>query len=485
MDFIKRYRIWIVLALLIVPVTLRGLSFYHGFVIRPKVLSPHFATNTLPEPPISTSAPEQIAIRTGKVVIMDFLHSNQIAPSDMSTFVSALTKRGTRVEISNGDLPLATQLKYASAYLVFSPSTPFSAEEVNLVRNFVTRGGRLMVFADPTRSLISYDYTSGSTINQPDADSANNLLAPFGISINNDYLYNLVKSEGNFRNVLFSTFGKNTLTSDLTQVAFYGVHSVDAGSGKPLIIGDKDTYSSLTDSGGSGMAAAAVSADGNVLVFGDFSFMIPPYNTVADNEILIRHIADYALSGTRTHNVADFPYVFDRDISVIPAGGMQINADMLAPLASLQNELLATSTSLVIQAKPPADGDLLVVGSLTPSDDLMSYIGSFHLGLDDTSTIVIPGIGTVSRTGIGLLLYHFTPTRNTLIILTDTPDDLPALIDLLSRGDLSSCVTQGDIGVCSIGSGGSYYTEPTWEPPLMGTSSPTPSKETPSPAPSG
>jgi len=475
MGFIKRYRIWIVLALLIVPVALRGLSFYHGYVIRPKVLSPDFASNAIPEPPISTSAPEQITLRTGKVVIMDFLHSNQIAPSDMSSFVTALTQRGARVEITNGDLPLATQLKYASAYLVFSPSTSFSAEEVNLVRNFVTSGGRLMVFTDPTRGMSTYDYNSGLTINQPDADSANNLLAPFGISINNDYLYNLVKSEGNFRNVLFSTFGSSTLTGDLTQVAFYGVHSVDAGSGMPLIIGDKNTYSSLTDSDGSGMAAAAVSADGNVLVFGDFSFMIPPYNTVADNGNLIRHIADYALGGTHTHSVADFPYVFDRNVYVVPAGGMQMTADMLAPLASLQNELLATSTSLAIQAEPPAEGDLLVVGSLTPSDDLIPYIESFHLGLDDPSTIVIPSLGTVSRSGIGLLLYHYTATRNTLILLTDTLDDLPALIDLVSSGDLSSCVTQGDIGVCSIGSGNSYYAEPTWEPPLEGTPSSTPS----------
>jgi hypothetical protein len=474
MEFIKRYRTWIVLVLLIVPIALRGLWFYHWFPTLSSVKFPDFASNTIPQPPISTVAPEQITTSAGKVVVVDFLHSNQFAPSEIDSFVAALTRRGARVEIASGDPPLATRLKYASAYVVFSPTYALSVEEVNLVRNFVASGGRLVIFTDPTRGTSGFDYNSGAYFNLPDADAANNLLAPFGISVNNDYLYNLVRSEGNFRNVLFADFGSNPITGGLNQLAFYGTHSVEAGNGTRLIVGDENTFSSLTDSAGPGMAAAALSADGNVLVLGDFSFLIPPYNSVADNQILIRNIADYALGGIRTHSVADFPYVFDRTVYVVPTGGLQITADTLAPFAGLQNALRATSTSLVMRTAAPAEGDLLVTGSLTPGEDLVPYIGPFHLGLDDPSTIVIPDLGTVSRSGVGLLLYRHTPTRNTLILLTDLPDDLPALINLLSSGDLSSCVIQGDIGVCSIGYGGSYYAEPTYEIPLDLVPTPTP-----------
>jgi len=284
-----------------------------------------------------------------------------------------------------------------------------------------------------------------------------------------------VKSEGNFRNVLFGNFGNDAITDGVSQLAFYGVHSVEAGNGAPLVIGDENTVSSLNDSAGAGMAAAALSADGNVLVLGDFSFLIPPYNTVADNQILIRNIADYALGGTRTHSVADFPYVFDRTVSVVPTGGLQMTAETLAPFAGLQNALRATSTTLVMRTEAPAEGDLLVIGSLTPGEDLLPYIEPFHLNLDDSSKIVIPDFGIVDRAGIGLLLYQHTPTRNTLILLTNLPEDLPTLINLLSSGDLSSCVTQGDIGVCSIGYGGSYYAEPTGEPVPVEMLTPTPS----------
>jgi hypothetical protein len=402
-----------------------------------------------------------VAASTGTVVLVDILHGNLFSPSEIDAFSDALIRRGARIEYTSEDTPLVTQLKYTNAYVIFSPNSAFSAEEVYLVRNFVANGGRLILFTDPTRGTFEYDYNRDININYPDVNAANNLLAPFGISVNNDYLYNLENSEGNFRNVMFEDFRTNAITSGMKRLAFYGVHSVEAGNGIPLIVGNENTYSSLTDSAGMGMAAAALSEDGNVLVLGDFSFLIPPYNTVVDNQILIRNIANFALDGIRAHSVADFPYVFDRTVYLVPTGGLQMTADTLTPFASLQNALLATSTKLVMRAEAPVEGDLLVIGSLTPSEDLLSYIEPFHLGLDTPGIVVIPDFGTVSSQGVGLLLYHHTPLRNTLILLTEMPEDLPTLIDQLSSGDLSSCVTQGDIGVCSLGYGGSYYAEPT------------------------
>ncbi len=457
MNTLKRYQLWIALAVLVLPIVGRGLWFYQGLPKQPQIQTPDYAGYSIPRPPVSTPAAEDLSVTTGKIIVLDRIHGNQYDPSEIKAFLAALTARGARVEIDDGSLALATRLKYANAYVVFSPTYPYSAEETVLVQRFIQHGGRLIVFTDPTRGMTEYDWFSGMVMVEPDVNAANVLLAPYDITFTNDYLYNLVKNEGNFRNVLFGQFGKNGLTDGLEQVAFYGAHSVETESGTALILGDENTLSSQTDSGGpspdTGLAAAALSKDGNVLAIGDFSFLIPPYNQIADNHLLIGAIADFAVGGTRTHDLADFPFVFDRSVHLFATGEAQLSADLLAPIGRLQSTLQTTNTVLVVSEEPPTKGDRLILGLLTPSESLDAFIEPFKLGLDDFDSVTIPGIGKVSRSGIGLMLYRPGTTGNTLILLTDSISDLPTLIDLLASGDLSSCVIQDNIGVCSVGSG--------------------------------
>ncbi len=472
MNTLKRYQIWIALAVLILPVLARGLWFYQGIPSRPEIQAPDYAGASLPQPPLSTPVPETAAAPSGQVVVVDYSHSNQFDPSEIQALVSFLTGRGARVEFDNGYPYLSTRLKYASAYIVISPGYSFTVEEVTLVGQFIQRGGRLIVFTDPTHGIIDYESFTGNPVMLSDVSAANSLLAPFDIAFENDYLYNLVNNEGNFRNVLFARFSDNDLTKGLSQVAFYGVHSVSAQSGQPFIIGDKNTLSSRTDSSenaatipGEGLAAAALNAGGNVLAIGDFTFLLPPYNQVADNNLLLGRIADFALGGTRTHALADFPYLFGPQAHLLVVGDLQLTADLLAPLAYLQKVLRMSDTSLSIAPEAVAGSDTVVIGLLTPSEDLDRFIEPFRLGLDDPASVTVPGFGQIGRTGVGLMLFaqHLLGkpglNGNTLILLTDSPEDLPMLINLLANGDMSSCVIQNNIGVCSIGySGGSFGT---------------------------
>lgn len=489
METIKRFRYWIALILLVPPILLRGVWYYRGLPSQSKVLEPNYASNTVPQPPISTPAPEPVQTTSGKIVVLDNSHSNQYTPSEVEDFISQLTRRGAQVEIDSGDPSLETRLKYASAYILFSPSTLFSTDEINQLKAFVGRGGRLIVFADPTRFTTTFDSSTGASVPQPDVDDINPVVMPFGIMVNKDYLYDLDKNEGNFRNVYFSQFNKNSVTSGLSQVVFYGTHSLTTQGGTPLILGDAHTLSSNTDSGNN-LASAVLSADGNVLAFGDFSFLIPPYNTVADNSLLVNRIADFALSGSRTPTVADFPYVFDRPVSVVPTGKLQLGSDLLNPIASMQKALQATGINMEMNPKPAANTDLLVLGSLTPSDDLTPYLEPFNLGMDDPSTITLPDFGTINRTGVGLLLYQRTPSRNILILLTDSSSDLPTMISSLAEGNLlSSCVLEGDVGVCSVSSGesSSFGSSSSSNFPFPELSSPTPNSSfsTATPTPGG
>ncbi len=165
---------------------------------------------------------------------------------------------------------------------------------------------------------------------------------------------------------------------------------------------------------------------------------------------------------------------FGHQVNLLTVGDLQMTADLLAPVASLQSALQWTNTSLLVVPKAVSGEDTIVLGLLTPSDDLDRYIRSFDLGLEDPTSITIPGFGQVGRAGIGLMLYKPGVVSNTLILLTDLPRDLPMLIGLLASGDISSCVIQKDIGVCSIGYSGSTYNTTPPEEMLQPIETPTP-----------
>ncbi|MBU2609845.1 MAG: hypothetical protein KJ606_02690, partial [Chloroflexi bacterium] len=205
-----------------------------------------------------------------------------------------------------------------------------------------------------------------------------------------------------------------------------------------------------------------------------FTFLLPPYNQVADNNLLLGRIADFALGGTRTHALADFPYLFGRQAQLLVVGDLQLTADLLAPLAYLQEVLQMSDTSLAIAPEAVAGSDTIVIGLLTPSEDLDRFIEAFKLGLDDPDSVTVPGFGKVGRTGVGLMLFKPGVNGNTLILLTDIPEDLPMLINQLADGYMSSCVIQNNIGVCGIGYSGSSFGTPTFSEEMLPVELPTP-----------
>lgn len=454
----KKDYLWIGLAALLVPIFVRALWFYPGVPNRPEIATPDYQSLTIPQPPLETPAAEAKVKASGGVVLVDAFHGNQFQPGEIQALKDAIEERAGRIETVLDLTSLENGLKYASACVVISPSIPFSASEISLFKSFVERGGRLVVFTDATRGILNFDFFTGATTLSPDVNAANPLLAPFGITVNSDYLYNVQNNEGNFRNVFFEKFGKNELTFGLKQVALYGTHSVETDSGTLLLLGEDQTLSSITDAHDPAQGGAALSEDGNVLAFGDLTFLTPPYNNVADNAALIANIADFMLGGKRTITLANFPYIFSqRTLQVFPASEVQMTAEMIAALGRLQTSLKEANISMQIATDEPKDGDLLVLGTFTPSDDLLPYVEPFDLVLDDFAEYVeVPGFGNIGRAGNGILIFDPGKKGNTLVLLADTVDDLTLLLDTVGSGSLYGCVLQGDIGVCSIGFGGSF-----------------------------
>jgi len=134
----------------------------------------------------------------------------------------------------------------------------------------------------------------------------------------------------------------------------------------------------------------------------------------------------------------------------------------------------------VVEEKPD-EGDLLVLGTFVPSEDLAQFSDPFDLTIDEGSEYVtVPGFGKIGRSGNGLLLFQTGKKGNTIVLLANTVDDLTTLLDTLSSGNLTGCVLQGNIGMCSIGVGGSFSDgsdttgTPQSEGTLSGEATPTP-----------
>ncbi|MBL0348302.1 DUF4350 domain-containing protein [Candidatus Villigracilis affinis] len=465
----KKNMLWIAIAALIFPLLARGLWFYRGIPNRPEIGTPDYQALTISQPPLETPSADEVIDQINGIVLLDFAHANQYQPPETKSLQEAIEKRGGKIETLIDSTLLEYKLKYASAYIVISPSYMFSADETRIVKAFVDRGGRLLAFTDATRGAMYYDI-NGNILNFPDTSLINPLLSAFGITLNNDYLYNVEEHEGNFRNVFFDDFGKNELTFGLKRVALYGTHSVKTSSGLILLRGAESTLSSIDDAHDPDEGGAALSADGNVLAFGDFTFLTSPYQNVADNATLIANIADFTLGGKQIITLANFPFTFTQPVlQVYRTSEVRMTAEMTAALSGLQESLRYVGISIEITDEQP-DGDALILGLYTPSDELLDYVKPFDIELDDNEFINVPGFGEVGRYGNALLLFNANKKGNTITLLADTPEDLIVLLNTLASNSLSGCIQQGDIAVCSVGYGGSYSdgseteTEATTEP---------------------
>jgi hypothetical protein len=235
-----------------------------------------------------------------------------------------------------------------------------------------------------------------------------------------------------------------------------------------------------------------------VLVGGDFSFLANPFDQVADNQLLVAHIAEFATSAERSPALANFPFLFQRPVSLVTTGDVQLSSDILEPLAGLQRALKAINIPVNIHKNAQKDGDSIVLGTFDPSPDLNAYLKPFKINLSNQNGgLELDGIGMLDSNGLGLLLFNHEEKSNTLVLLVSSAQDLPKFISLVSSGDLSACLLQENIAICNLadplsgggfdyynGGGPDYPTEIPTELPTDAGSTPTeaPFNETPTPS---
>jgi hypothetical protein len=454
----KRYYMPLAVVLFIAPIAARLLWFYRG-IYRPAE-APTIPSYTDIAAPTLPSSDEQTAVEPEQVsgnpiVLIDQTHQNNFGITELEALMRQLRLRGAQIEILSGSdfsgLPLAERLKYADALLIITPTDEYSGYEMSEIETFVEGGGRLVAVADPTRATYGSDrFGFGLDTPNSDVQILNRLLAPFDLRFADAYLYSLTQNEANFRNVVYSRFAANPLTSGLTQLAFYASRPISSIDGIQILRSSPAVSSSLTDRPGE-FSPAALSANGDILALGDLSFMTPPYDQVFDNGIFIARIAEFLISGDRSSRISNFPHFFNRPLTILWSETFPANADSVATASNLQESF---GVAVHLADEPVENSDVLLFGTFEPNEQISEYLKGITITFPsetDESTLDLPGVGSFEPSGLGVLILNQLEDRLAVVVLADVEENLISLTDLLSSGSLFGCFTTDTLALCKVG----------------------------------
>ncbi len=508
----KLTRILLAAAVLLVPLAARTLWFYQGiYTPAQPILTPDYESLQPPQAPLSTPIPprpasDSAAERPQANLLVDFTHGNWVSLKELEALTQPFEALGGRTVLSTDPYTFAEQLKNADAYLSAAATMPFTAQEAQLLSSFVQRGGRLAVICDPTRSYASSPTTDPMLDLSSCTASANLLLQPFDLAFADDYLYNLEENDGNFRHLILTDIQDSPLTQGVQQVIFYAAHSLKS-SPQPLLRTSPTTRSSLTDAPDQSVVAS-LDSSGQVLAVGDLSFLQAPNHLMADNQQWIAGIAGFLAGGQRQRTLAEYPYIFQRPVTLLVPANQTLKQGFITILGAAQRQLALLNLPLTTAAQPVEGSDTLIFGLYQNYEQLAPYLAAFDLeinlqsgggilppGLTSTpteeaappagtditptpspelsledlldslgsssananaDTVTIPGLGSVETASIGLVLYQTQPSGNTLILLAATEEGLSELANLLTSQGLSTCAVQDNVAVCPLSSSSSF-----------------------------
>ncbi len=165
----------------------------------------------------------------------------------------------------------------------FTPPKPLTSDEISAIRRFVSEGHGLFL-ASSGWSWVAY------TKQDIDSDPANQIGREFGITVNNDIIYDPTNNEGNSASPLFSRFASHPITAGLNIVWGATPSSLNVfGPAQSIVWGDEDAYARgdlETYPMGSKPPLVAVSEFGRgrvVYVGSDGMFHAAPYRPDRDN----------------------------------------------------------------------------------------------------------------------------------------------------------------------------------------------------------
>lgn len=310
-KYLKNFKsvIQIVLILIVLTILIKTLFFYRGFYFAPKKDIHNLSIFS-----IEPEAKKFIDIfgKTKGSVLIDKSHENNFENREIDALISRISSRNNKIEFLEDADELQTRLRSANSFVIILPKKEFSKDEIDLIKEFSDKNGKLVLIGDPDRK-----------------SSINSIANNFNIIFSDDYLYNLRENDGNFRFIFLKEFGRNELTKRLNKISFYTscpILPLENG----IVFTDENTYASSLEKN----KFTTVVSLNSTLALCDLTFFNQPFNSVADNNRFISNIADFLTKNDRKFNIVDFPYFFEGDIAIVTT-----NLDLSSIAVNLKNKL--------------------------------------------------------------------------------------------------------------------------------------------------
>ena len=370
-------------------------------------------------------------------LLVDGIHGNSFSKGELTALLNRVADRGYEVEImgearrfggfsslsESSRLSLMEEkLRQADSLLVVVPNDAYSKEEADLIEQYVLRkGGKVLLIADPTRR-----------------NNINSLAERFGVTFQPDYLYNTADYDLNFQNIFIRRFRADDITEGLEQIVLYTAGSVKS-SGPGIAFTDETTRSSMLEQPDP-FQPMVKAGEGRVLALSDLTFMIPPRNSILDNDRLISNIADYLTASQRSFDLADFPNFFKGDVDILL--GRSSLFDVAADFKGMLSEF---GTGSDIQAVEDITKDTVYLGLYEDASDVAQYLEVAGIGLDDV--LRTPFTPDIKRENTAIILLHPGRDSHALVILGDTEGSLREAVFLLSSGGFRGGLVGDFVGV--------------------------------------
>ncbi len=373
------------------------------------------------------------------MLLVDGAHLNDFTRGEVSYLLDRVASRGFDVEFTG---PVATLysvqqvpseerlallregLRRADSLLVIAPVEAYTRGEVDLVERFVEKGGRLLLIADPTR-----------------AADINSLAERFGVTFQPGYLYNNVDYDLNFRNIFVRNFRPDEVTRGLRQIALYTAGSIK--SARPwLAHTDANTRSSIVERV-EPFYPIVRGENGRVLAIHDLTFMVPPQNSILDNDQLISNIAGYLTAGQRSFDLADFPYFLRGDVDILLGRSSLFDAGaaMKAALGGLQ-----VSSNIV--GVEDITRSTIYLGLYQDAPGVAQYLEIAGVRVD--GALRTPFTPDIDPEDTAFILLHETQDRRVLAVLGATEEAVAEMLRRLGDGSFRTGLVSDSIGVYRI-----------------------------------
>ena len=480
----KAVLVLLALVLLIAPLVVRWFFYYEGQYVPGKVTRPDLSEIDEPLPETQPFTDLNVSVSQGSVLV-DLAHGNRVQMAELDVLQARLASRGLRLQPVYDTEDLERQLRHAQALAIISPSYDWTPYEIQLAQRFVDKGGRLLLVTDPSRFDVIYDEWDYYVGLDSDVPHINDLASQFGFVFQDDYLYNTVDNEGNFRNIVLTDLADGELTEGVEELVFFAAHSISSEE-PPLVTASGETRSSTSERKQE-LAVGLLAADGAVLALGDLTFMTEPNNAVRDNDQFVANIAGFLSGAKRRYELADFPHFFGDQVHLVYTGAPLLDSDLVQEGSALQARLAEHRMTMTIQAEEDQASDTLFLGLYEHAEEVEAYLEAAQItlvftptvaledeeadsasdqpltsGASITSTIaptntetldkdtkasstsknrvVVEQLGEVSPATTSLLLLQTKGGREVMVALANSETGLRNALERLSTNDLEGCL---------------------------------------------